>query len=927
MQYSLNGVWECTLPDGSRHSVVLPGTLDENNIGHADAAARPAHPEETGIPAVSAATSSSVIRTRLTRRHTFEGPVVFTREFSGELPEHSRCFLLAERARSLSLAIDGKSVPVFDFDTLAAPHIFEVTGLLHSGSRIALTSDNSFPGMPRDAILNSSAATDETQTNWNGILGCFCLETRPDTFISRLNVIPSDDLASLSLTATIDSQSGFRGRLHITSDALEVPCDIPLDMPAQKQNVTLSSLPVRANAKRWDEYEGNLCEMKAALIPEGTEASGQTQSAGISGSCDEHCVRFGLRSIGVNKDRRLTLNGRPFFLRSEVNCAVFPETGCEPMDTDSWLSVMKTYKSYGVNLVRFHSHIPPDAAFTAADLLGMMVEPELDDWDPHHALANEVSASYYEREMLSVLGTYGNHPSLVMLTLGNELYTDDTGYANMEKILQTARRTDPSRLYANASNGKQERIRPFAGNDFHTAMAYRGEPLRGTSSGTPLEGFINNEYPDTRRNYSNIIRKLRKESDQPVFGFEVGQYEVLPDFDEIGEFQGVTDPANYRIVREEAARVGMMGRWKSFVEASGEIALLSYRAEVEAVLRTPEMSGLSLLGLQDFPGQGTALVGMLNSHMQQKPYPFAKPENFRAFFTDMTPLALLPSRTFTTKDTLTLEARIANYSRTDVTGTPEVSLVLHEGTGSRRVKGKKMEVRQSGQPVTACTGSLTPAGEFAFSLDNFCAPARFDLEVSFAGKSATWPVWIYEDRKPVCPQDVHEFRALTPDALEVLRRGGCVYLSPASTPQALPGSVRGQFTTDFWSVGTFPAQAGGMGQYIDTDCSLFEYFPTEFHTNWQWWPMANRQAVIVPHHIHPIVTEMDSYARLRHMAQIFAGKCLNGRILFSSLGLQDLQQYPEARALQAAVYRYLVSADFDTRDTILPEELEKIVVS
>ncbi|MDD6221436.1 MAG: glycoside hydrolase family 2 TIM barrel-domain containing protein [Lachnospiraceae bacterium] len=914
MKYPLNGTWECTLPDGSRYKAVLPGTLDENKIGHADTIFRPSHPEE------SAGTSaenkpSSVIRTRLTRRFTFEGAAVFTRTFNGNVPEDKRIFLMSERARCLSLSIDGKRVVPYDFATLAAPHVFEVTGLLRRGSRISLISDNHYPGLPREAILNSSAATDETQTNWNGILGDFCLFTRPAAFIRRLTVIPSEDLASLFVRVETDSPADFKGMLHLESDALEKPFSMTLDIPAGKQSLSLPALRVKKDAERWDEYEGNLYEMKASLIPENRTAS------------DEFTARFGIRRIGVNKDHRLTLNGRPFFLRSEANCAVFPETGYEPMDLDTWLSVMKTYKSYGVNLVRFHSHIPPEAAFEAADRCGMMVEPELDDWDPRHALADDVSVSYYTRELLSVLETYGNHPSFVMLTLGNELYTDETGYENMGTLLHLARRTDPSRLYANASNGKREREKPAAFNDFHTAMAFDGEPLRGISPGTPLPGFINNEYPDTRRNYSDLIRRLRQESDQPVFGFEVGQFEVLPDFDEIDCFHGVTDPANYRIIREEASALGLLDKWKNYAEATGEAALLSYRAEVEAVLRTPEMSGLSLLGLQDFPGQGTALVGMMNSHMQPKPYAFSKPENFRSFFTDLAPLALLPARTFTVQDTLRFEVRVANYSRSDVTGTPDITLTLHEGTGSRVVPGKDTQAHCRGKQVNVRTGTLVSAGEFEIPLADFAAPARFDLAVSFAGKRCVWPIWIYEDKPVACPEDVHEFRTFNEEAKAVLERGGTVYLSPASTPEAMPGSVRAQFTPDFWSVGTFPEQTGCMGQYIDTDCPLFEQFPTEFHTNWQWWPMANRQAVIVPQHIRPIVTEMDSCMRLRHMAQIFAGRCLNGRLLFSSVGLQDLQAYPEARALQSAIYRYLSSDSFDTGVTILPEELEKIMSS
>lgn len=909
MIYPLNGTWDCLLDDGTKAEAVLPGTLDENKIGHADTLDRPWHPNADSFDPVK-----DVIRTRFTRRFKYEGRAVFSKRLDFTPPENERIFLVAERSRCLSLKIDGKSVPVFADDTLAAPHIFEVTGLLHAGCLISLISDNSYPGLPRDAILNSSAATDETQTNWNGILGNFCLVSRPSDFISWLRVTPGDDLKRLTADVEISSQNGFQGSLSLNSGALEEPAEIRVSAPAGTSRFRFENLAVKPGAKHWDEYEGNLYEMTAVLTPDADDTVPFTKQ-----------VSFGLRRIAVNSDHRLTLNGRAFFLRSEANCAVFPETGYEPMDTDTWISVMKTYKSYGVNLVRFHSHIPPEAALTAADKMGMMVEPELNDWDPDHALSDDVSRSYYLRELISVLRLFANHPSFVMLTLGNELATNAAGYANMADLLKAARKFDDSRLYANASNGARERQQTADFNDFHTAMAYKGEHLRGTGSGCPLGGFINNDYPDTRHNYSDIVRKIRRESDQPVYAFEVGQYEVLPDFGEIGEFRGVTEPANFEAVRKDAARRGMLEHWDRYVAATGEIARLAYREEVEAVMRTPEMSGLSLLGLQDFPGQGTALVGMLNSHMQPKPYPFSKSENFRSFFTDFTPLVLMDRRTYTVSDTLEFDLKIANYSRENRTGAPEIRLTLHEETGSVPQPGKMTESHLTGAPVKAAFGRLTDAGHFKIPLAGLSAPARFDLRIDFAGKSASWPVWIYPDSAPVCPENVHVFRTFSDEARKILAGGGIVYLSPASTPETLPGSVRGQFTTDFWSVGTFPDQAGGMGQFIDTSCPLFEKFPTEFHANWQWWPMANRQAVIVPASVHPIVTEMDSFAKLRHMAQIFAGTCLNGRILFSSLGLQDLQQYPEARALQSAIFEYLVSEQFDGNDRIDPEIIENIV--
>ena len=130
------------------------------------------------------------------------------------------------------------------------------------------------------------------------------------------------------------------------------------------------------------------------------------------------------------------------------------------------------------------------------------------------------------------------------------------------------------------------------------------------------------------------------------------------------------------------------------------------------------------------------------------------------------------------------------------------------------------------------------------------------------------------------------------------------------TAEALPRSVQAQFSPDFWSVCTFPTQSGCMGQLIDEKHPLFERFPTSFHTDWQWWPMAGRRAVILPENIPAIVAEMDSYAFLRPMAQLFECRCGGGRLLFSSLGLHDLPDRPEARALQGAIYAYMASDRF-----------------
>ena len=116
-----------------------------------------------------------------------------------------------------------------------------------------------------------------------------------------------------------------------------------------------------------------------------------------------------------------------------------------------------------------------------------------------------------------------------------------------------------------------------------------------------------------------------------------------------------------------------------------------------------------------------------------------------------------------------------------------------------------------------------------------------------------------------------------------------------------------------------------MGQLIRESHPVFRDFPTEFHTDWQWWPMASARAVLLPGQYESIVTVLDSYAYLRPMTQLLECRCGRGRLLFSSMGLQDLQEYPEARALLASVYGYLGSPDFAPVQKIGPEVWRELV--
>jgi len=926
----LAGIWQAQIPGVAPQEMRLPGTLDESGIGHRDSLAEQVHPDAGKNEKLL---KEEVIATRFTRKFTYTGRAVISAEVSGPAQPGKRVFAVAERARCLKLSVDGKEIPPFVPESLDTPREYEITDLWNQPAervhRFTFLSDNSYPDLPAENVLYSSSATDETQTNWNGIIGIFRLESRPEVFFSSIRVLPRG--FKLQITCEISAPENLSekltGTLRLRSEAFAQDVLLPVEIGPGRTEVVLEDAVLKNRISRWDENAGSLYECEALLsLPSGE-------------SC-ERTVRFGVRDFGSDAGGRLTLNGRRIFLRGEANCAEFPETGHPPMDRWSWYHILAQYQNYGVNCVRFHSWCPPEAAFEAADELGMMMQPELSHWNPRTAFESDAAYNYYHRELRQVLRVYANHPSFVMLTFGNELAAGEKGHARMRSLLAEARETDPTRLYADGSNVHYGEIGAEPSADFFTGMAYFGKPLRGTfnalNEGGGIRGAINNEYPGCRLNFSETMQEIRRKYDKPVFGFEVGQYEVLPDFGELADFHGISDPANYRRIRDMAEKKGYLPDWNRMVEATGEISRIGYRAEVEAVLRTPQMSGLSLLGLQDFPGQGTALVGMLNSHLAAKPYSFARADAFHSFFRGRTVLLELPRYTFTSADKEEVRLTIANFFRGKINAPFSWALFRADRDLLRQPESEQERQVAAGriQPVFSHMGHIWSCeegiykriGSLPLDFSRVKQPEKFLIRLQLGDIITVVPVWAYPAGvRPTAPRDIYETRHFDQQAREILRAGGCVYLSPDSTAESLPHSIQAQFTTDFWSVGTFPGQEGGMGQLIDQEHPIFAEFPTEFHTNWQWWPMASQRAMILPERKKAIITEMDSYATMRPMAQMIEGRCCGGRILISSLGLHSLLQYPEARALQQAVYRYMNSAQFAPEQELTEDFVESLV--
>ena len=819
---------------------------------------------------------------RLTAVRRIEGPVWYQRDFT--VPDAWRgreVQLLLERTKWCRVWLDGRLVG--ENALLCVPHEHALGVLAPGPHRLTLLVDNRRKPAPGD----NHQTSEHTQGNWNGVPGAIGLRATGALRIGHVAVTPDVSARAFHLTV----QLGHAGQVPLAGTVAITCGDARVAAPAAAE-VKLT-LPLGAGAALWDEFSPALHRLAVTLeSPHGT---------------DERVVTTGLREFN-RAGTQFAINGRVAFLRGEVNCGVFPLTGHPPMDVAGWRKYFTVLREHGLNHVRFHSWTPPDAAFTAADELGFYVATELPfwgEWTPAiaQALAPEGEA---------ILRACGHHPSFVLLTLGNEHRGDRTARAGLVARL---RALDPSRLYAEGANNDLEKPSLAPADDcWITARlpaadgSGRHLNVRGAHA-TPdrADGHLQTGPGGTRTDYRAAIGV----SPLPVVSHEIGQYSCYPRYTEIDRYTGVFAAHNLVRFRARAAAAGLLPRADAFARASAALAALCYREEIEAALRTPGFAGFELLGLQDFPGQGTALVGLLDAFLESKNA--LAPAEFRRFCAPHVLLARFDRHTWTAGETFTADLELAHYGP-DNFPAGEVRWSLGDAGGLLAVPA-------------AARGGLRPLGRLECRLPDTPRALRMDLTLTHGASGATnaYPLWVYPAAKAEVPSGVMLTRSFDAAAQSALAAGGAVLLC-ADAARPFPGTPGGGFTPDFWCWSMFKNIPGTLGLVIDATHPALADFPSEAHSNWQWFHLARAAQPVVldglPAEPGRVVEVIDNPERAHRLGLIFEVRAGPGRLLVCGLDLPALApRHPEARALLASLRRYAASPAFAPAVTIPAEQL------
>lgn len=863
-------------------SIQLPGTTDQAGLG-------------TPCTLQPALTNPQLLH--LTRRHSYLGAAYYTREI--KIPASAAgkyAMLTLERILWKSdVWVDGRKVEPEVDNSLTTPHRYNLTSQLMPGHthRLTVRVDNrrQFDISVRNL---AHAYTDDTQIIWNGMLGDLAIEFLPMTHIRRLDVYPDAKLRKTTVHLELHSGCTQNGRIRLRACDSKNGSSIgnaTYEVVLQPGfNTVEFDCPLNEKVRLWSEFSPALYQLEARLTTDNGEHTAT--------------VGFGLRSIEATGNR-LTINGSPLFLRGTLECCIFPLTGTPPLNRAGWRKVIGTAQEWGLNHLRFHSWCPPEAAFEVADSAGFYLQVELPLWALEVG-KDPATVDFLNAEADRILRTYGNHPSFCLMSMGNELQGD---MQLLNRLMKRLKAADNRHLYTTTTFTFEEGYgtHPMDEDDFFITQWTRNGWVRG-------QGVFEEQPPRFDRDYRTAVEGIGV----PLITHEIGQYSVYPNLSEIPKYTEVLRPLNFEAVRDDLNRKGLLPKAADYTEASGRLSAILYKEEIERALKTPGICGFQLLDLHDFPGQGTALVGLLDAFWESKG--FISAQEFRESCAPVVPLVRYSKATYTGGEHFIADLDVCNYSPGEFKDRTMRWSLQESDTGKELVSECfEATIQQGYNAGVKRIETDLPAGSEARKL-------TFSVSIDNTPYRNHWDIWIYpptaaadSDFNGICITESID-RALTE-----LAQGHDVLLLPDwRRTKGLPG----KFVPVFWSPVHFPKQAGTMGLLCDPSHPALTLFPNDGHSDWQWWDLCVNSRTMVVDSLQggaPIVEVVDNFTNNRRLAMIYEGRVDKGRLIIATCDLtNDLDRRIVARQLRRSLLSYMQSEKFDPPRIENPEFLRSL---
>ncbi|HNX03914.1 MAG TPA: hypothetical protein PKI32_00340 [Opitutales bacterium] len=822
----LSGVWRVKGVSLAGEAI-LPGTLADAKLGHRWT--RGEFERTLDKPQSGA----------LTREYQYLGKAVYSRAFTVTPEEAGKPLeLVLERVMWASeAALDGRKLGMRD--SLGTPHVYFAGPLAAGEHRLEITVDNS----PRYGFSRHAHSYGPSmQSVWHGVIGSLKLRAaNPLAGAKVYAAAPANRELKVQVPGTFAGTAQLDGGLGIVK--------------TEKRDGFLV-LSLDGEPEYWSEFHPRLYTLTLR-----------------DGAFTKE-IRFGFRTFSAGP-HLIRLNGHDSFTRANVENCNFAAAGTPWMTKAEWLKMFRTLKNEdGVNTFRFHTWCPPEAAFAAADEAGVYLQPEAGIWtDGWMGEADAVGYGkpvdgFVRRELRAIMDAYGNHPSFLSLAVGNELGTSNWDEA--DKIVREIKAYDPRVLHYFCS---ARRIVP---SDDITLTHRLWDP------GITIRERL---FPRTDWDYEKDYLL----GTRPTVAHEIGQWPVYPRFDEeLARFTGVLRPWNLERLRDRAEKEGTRRFEKEYHYASAALSRLIYKEEVESFLRTPSCAGLQLLSVQDYTGQGEALIGWRDPFYGLKEaYRGGKP--FADIWGGVNHLARFAKYDWLAGETYTAKLFIRNLTEKP----------LPAGTAFPwRCAGRSGTLAL---PAAIQPGAVGAVGEVSIPLDVSLCKSRQAL--SFGANE--WPFWVYPAEEKCAWPDGVTVTASFAEMEAALKAGKTVLYTGASRL-----SDTGAFKPVYWSSNWFPARyplKATLGTWFEKNHPAFAGFVTDFFTDWQWYNLSEGARIHrltgLPDSFRPVALSVNDFHFSLLAATMFDLKVGGGRLFVCGYDLG--KDTPAAKRLRASLAAYL----------------------
>lgn len=869
--------WENKKFDGNIH---LPGSTDEIGLGNHFPLFKSILGQRTPQDYPKDADFGM-----LTRIHKYIGVAWYQKEINISRTEANKTFFLnLERVMWRSkVFVDGKEIgkPI---DFLSTPHLHALGSLAKGKHTLTVLIDNRLI-FPIGALAHSY--NPHMQTQWNGVVGKINLLSYSSVIIKNIRVFPSFKNKHVAVELDVESKLPQNSKIKVEYQLKEKQSGKLVAKESEvfeigKKNIFKNEIKLKDVPQTWDEFSPFLYEL--------------ITSVSYRGKSTEQKSVFGFRDLGV-RCKKFIINGRKINYRNSHEGMFFGKTGYPAMDTQYWTKLFNVYKDHGFNAVRFHSACPPEAAFEAADSLGIYLQVEffwMDGWMGYKDLIgekNERLNNFVKNELTEAIDVYGNHPSMMLIAIGNEL---GGNFDIMGKWIAEAKKHDPRHLYA---AGIAHNITKA---DEYVEYGGKGDILlhKGTDWNYSKNYTVANAH-----NYDKEFRR----KNLPEFVHEAGQYVVHPLWSEKDNYTGVLKPLNFEYFKNLATSHGIDKQDAEFQKASGYINKIMYKAEIEATLRTPESAGYALLSMVDYPGQGEAFIGWVNPFYKNKNFITAK--EFREYGTYTVPLLLFNKWVWEDGETFKGKIEVSNFG-------PKA---IDDAKVNYAIKYKQ-EVIAKGVIETKqiVQGGLTQVGEFSTLLKSGDSGRELTVELNILGTDYKneWKIWVFPKTDTIVTTKDIFITSNIKEAVGALKKGRKVLLA-ANKLGTQANTTYASFAPVFWSATWFAGQetavSGAIVQNLNPALSLF---PTENVLDWQWAEVCkNSRGFILndlPKDYRPIIQPVNDYHFGNKLGSLFELNTKDGgKLLVCGYDIADTVTSIAAHQLKKSLISYMISEKFN----------------